>query len=262
MSAYTLIDYDVRSNVAYITLNDPETLNAMSPDMGAELSKALDQAVLEARSIVLTGAGRGFCSGANLMSGGMDLTDPERDAGIRLERLYNPMINKIRDLPIPFVTAVHGAAAGIGSSFALMGDIIVAGKSAFFLQAFCNIGLVPDGGAPYLLSRAVGRVRAMELTLLGERYPAERAYADGLITRLVDDSDVQSTASEIAEKLAKGPTQSLKLIRKSVWAAQDQTLADQLDLERGLQKQAGATKDHIEGVTAFREKRKPAFTGE
>ena len=142
-----------------------------------------------------------------------------------------------------------------------MGDIIVAGQSAFFLQAFCNVGLVPDGGAAFLLSKSVGRVKAMELMLLGERYPAEQAFNDGLITRLVDNDQVIDTAMEIAEKLAKGPSKTLAMIRQSAWAALDSSFDDQLQLERRLQKVAGSTEDFREGVAAFREKRKPNFIG-
>jgi 2-(1,2-epoxy-1,2-dihydrophenyl)acetyl-CoA isomerase len=143
-----------------------------------------------------------------------------------------------------------------------MGDIIIAGRSAFFLQAFCNIGLVPDGGAAFLLAKSVGRVKAMELMLLGERYPAEQALQDGLITRMVDDDEVIETAMKYADKLAKGPSKALAMIRKSAWAALDSSFNDQLKLERKLQKTAGLTQDFKEGVAAFREKRKPNFTGQ
>jgi 2-(1,2-epoxy-1,2-dihydrophenyl)acetyl-CoA isomerase len=142
-----------------------------------------------------------------------------------------------------------------------MGDVIVAGRSAFFLQAFCNIGLVPDGGAAFLLSKSVGRIKAMELMLLGERYPAEEAHKDGLITRLVEDDKVVEAALEVAEKLAKGPSKTLALIRKSAWAALDSSFNDQLKLERKYQKIAGLTQDFKEGVSAFREKRRPNFSG-
>ena len=261
MQQFQYIEYTIKDNVATIRLNQPDSLNALSIEMGAELSQALDDANANARALILTSAGRGFCSGANLMTGTINLEDPERDMGTRLESVYNPLLTKIKNSKIPIITAVRGPAAGIGSSLALIGDIIIAGRSAFFLQAFCNIGLIPDGGAPYLLSRAIGRVRAMELVLLGERYPAEKAYEDGLVTRLVDDDDVDSVALEIGLKLAAGPTTALSLIRQATWAAYDSSYEEQIQRERELQKTAGATSDFIEGVSAFREKRKASFTG-
>ena len=182
MTDFKCIEFEIKNTVAYIRLNQPEILNAMSADMGEEIMTALEDGVRSARAIVLTGNGRAFCSGANLSGGGsVDLSDPYRDMGIRLEYLFNPMFLKIRDLPVPFITAVKGPAVGFGCALALMGDIIVAAESAFFLQSFCNIGLVPDGGAAYLLSKSIGRVKAMELMLLGERYPAAKAYEDCLL---------------------------------------------------------------------------------
>lgn len=260
MSDYKCITFEIKNDVAYIRLNQPEVLNAMSADMGQEIMTALEDGVRSARAIVLTGNGRAFCSGANLSGGGsVDVSDPNRDMGIRLEYLFNPMFLKIRDLPIPFITAVKGPAVGFGCALALMGDIIIASESAFFLQSFCNIGLVPDGGAAYLMSKSIGRVKAMELMLLGERYPAALAHADGLVTRLVADDDLISTAQTIAEKLAAGPTTSLKLIRQSAWAALDSSFSDQLARERNLQRDAGRSDEFVEGVAAFREKRKANY---
>ena len=263
MSEFERIEYELRNDVAYIRLNQPEILNAMSREMGEEIMLALDKGVKDARAIVLGSHGRGFCSGANLSGGGnIDLDDPDRDMGIRLERIFNPMFLKLRDLPIPFITSVRGPAVGFGCGLALMGDIIITSKTAFFLQSFCNIGLVPDGGAAYLMSRAIGRVKTMELTLLGERYPADKAYADGLVTRLVEDEDLESETEQIAVKLAKGPPLSLKLIRQMTWAALDSSFAEQLARERDFQRTAGRTNDFIEGVSSFREKRKANFTGQ
>jgi len=169
------------------------------------------------------------------------------------------MFLKIRDLPVPFITAVKGPAVGFGCALALMGDIIVAAESAFFLQSFCNIGLVPDGGAAYLLSKSIGRIKAMELMLLGDRYPAAKAYADGLVTRLVTDDDLDAATQALAEKLANGPPTSLKLIRQSAWAALDSSFSEQLARERNLQREAGRSSEFIQGVSAFREKRKPKY---
>ena len=261
MSEYEFIDYALDGDVAVIRLDYPAALNALSQKMTSELNHALDRAGSEARAIVLGSSGRAFSAGANLTSGDIDINDPNRDIGRLLESEFNPMIRKMRDLPVPLITAVRGAAAGIGCSIALMGDAIVAGRSAYFLQAFCNIGLVPDGGAAYLLARTLGRVRAMELMLFGERYPAEKAYESGLVTRLEDDENVDAVALELARKLAGGPTRVLAMIRKSAWAALDSTLDDQLDNERQLQREAGRTEDFIEGVAAFVEKRPANFSG-
>lgn len=260
MTDFKCIEFEIKNNVAYIRLNQPEILNAMSADMGQEIMTALEEGVRRARAIVLTGNGRAFCSGANLGGGGsVDISDPNRDMGIRLEYLFNPMFLKIRDLPVPFITSVKGPAVGFGCALALMGDIIITGESAFFLQSFCNIGLVPDGGAAYLLSKSIGRVKAMELMLLGERYPASQAYADGLVTQLVSDKKLDSTTQSLAEKLATGPSTSLRLIRQSAWAALDSSFPDQLARERNLQRDAGRSSEFVEGVAAFREKRKANY---
>jgi 2-(1,2-epoxy-1,2-dihydrophenyl)acetyl-CoA isomerase len=253
--------YKIENNVAVITLNQPDTMNAIGPDFAQTLDEAIEYASNEANAIVLLGSERAFSAGANLKGARFQDDSAEMDLGINLENVYNPFLDKLVNLPIPLIVGVRGAAAGIGCSIALMGDIIVAGKSAYFLQAFCNVGLVPDGGAAFLLSRSIGRVKAMELMLLGQRYPAEQAYQDGLITRLVKDDEVISTAVEYAEKLAKGPIKTLGMIRKSAWAALDSNFNDQLKLERKLQKTAGLTQDFKEGVAAFREKRKPKFSG-
>jgi 2-(1,2-epoxy-1,2-dihydrophenyl)acetyl-CoA isomerase len=261
MSTYQNIDYSLNEDVAFIRLDHPAALNAISNRMGLELNDALDRAAGEARAIVLGSHGRAFSAGADLTAGDIDMTDPERDMGLFLDKVFNPMIRRLRDLPVPLVTAVRGAAAGVGCAIALMGDAIVAGRSAYFLQAFCNIGLVPDGGSAYLLARTIGRVRAMELMMFGERYPADRAYEAGLVTRLVDDAEVDGTALELARKAARGPTRALSMIRRSAWAALESSLDDQLELERQLQREAGRTDDFVEGVDAFIEKRPPKFTG-
>ena len=261
MSDYEFIDYSRDGDVAVVLLNNPAALNALSQHMGSELNAALDRAGSEARAVVLGSHGRAFSAGANLTAGDIDITDPDRDIGKFLDSVFNPMIRKLRDLPVPLVTAVRGAAAGVGCSIALMGDAIVAGRGAYFLQAFCNIGLVPDGGAAYLLARTIGRVRAMELMMFGERFPADQAYEAGLITRLVDDEEVDAVALELARKLAQGPTRVLSMIRQSAWAALDSSLDDQLDRERQLQRDAGRTEDFEEGVAAFLDKRPARFSG-
>lgn len=262
--AFELLTYDVRDDVAVVTMSDPKTMNAASIQMVSELLLAVEKAADDARALVLTGEGRGFCSGANLNNTGPAAATAEKgkfDAGRALETHYNPLIAAFRDLPIPFVTAVNGAAAGVGCSFALMGDLIVAGESAYFLQAFRRIGLVPDGGSTYLLPRMIGRARAMEMMLLGDKLPAAKALEWGLINRVVPDDQLMTTALALATELAAGP-KSLGMIRQLAWEALDRDLQDQLMQERVVQRDAGRTRDFAEGVGAFLEKRKPSFRGE
>ncbi len=247
-------------NVAIIRLNDPATLNALTMPLTDAIHEAVQDAAHSARAMLLCAAGRAFCSGANLTATAPTLGE-KRDAGAALEHHINPLMRTLRDLPIPWISAVQGAAAGVGASLALSADLIIAGETAYFLQAFRRIGLVPDGGATWLLSQAVGRVRAMELMLLGEKLPADKARAWGLINRVVPDEDLQSTALTLATELAAGPTLSLGLIRRAAWAATSTDLNAALATERTLQTQAGHTADFAEGVTAFFEKRPANFTG-
>ena len=253
-------------NVAVSTLSDPATMNAAGVDMAAELRQAFEGAVTgsePARAVLLTGEGRGFCSGANLQggpAGGRVDPDGKPDAGSALETVYNPLVTYMRDLPVPLVTAVNGAAAGVGCSLALLGDLIVAGERAYFLQAFRRIGLVPDGGSTYLLPRMIGKARAMEMALLGERVPAAQALEWGLINRVVPDAELMSTAMGLAQALANGPA-SLGLIRQTLSASLDSDWGDQLNRERLAQKVAGKTDDFREGVAAFLAKRPAEFKG-
>lgn len=254
--------YELENGVALITLSDPATLNAISVEVTAELDVLFDRAVSEARCIVLTGEGRGFSSGANLASGAPPMdADGRPDLGGALEQTFNPFVSKLRDLPIPYVTAVNGAAAGIGCSFALLGDLIVAGESAYFLQAFRRIGLVPDGSATYHLPRMIGRVRAMEMMLLGEKIHAKQAYDWGLVNRCVPDAELLPTAKALALELANGPTKTLGMIRRLAWSSLDNSWDEQLSAERQSQKIAGRTEDFREGVQAFFQKRPAEFKG-
>jgi len=265
---YKRLKITIEDGLAIVTLSDPATLNAASLEMGTELHHvmaSLSAPDAAARAIVLTGEGRGFCSGANLSAGpgpGGGAVDPDGkpDAGKALEHTYNPMVTAIRDLPIPIVTAVNGAAAGVGCSIALMGDIIVGAESAYFLQAFRRIGLVPDGGSTYLLPRLIGKARAMEMALLGEKISAAKALEWGLINRVVPDADLMSTAIGIARELANGP-KSLGLIRRAMWDSLDAAWLEQLHTERMAQRIAGKTDDFKEGVSAFLQKRPAAFQG-
>lgn len=255
----------IDGGVAILTLNDPAALNAANTGMTSALTAAFERIAsgdLAVRAVVLTGEGRAFCSGANLSaSGSLTSAEGPRDVGDTLRDVYNPLVNAMRDLPCPIVAAVNGPAVGIGCAFALAADLIVAGESAYFLQAFRRIGLVPDGGATWLLSHSAGRARAMELMLLGEKLPAPKALEWGLINRVVPDDQVQAAAFALARELAAGPTRALGLIRRAAWAASGADLETALVTERRLQTEAGQTRDFQEGVRAFFEKRPAKFTG-
>lgn len=258
--------------VAVVTLSDPATMNAAGIDLIIELADTFGKIAkgeIAARAVILTGEGRGFCSGANLSAGGGGAADQarapraegaprENDAGAALETHYNPFMRLLRDFPLPIVTAVNGAAAGVGCSLALMGDLIVAAEGAYFLQAFRRIGLVPDGGSTYLLPRMIGRARAMEMTLLGERLPAAKALEWGLVNRCVPDGELMATAMTLAKELANGPA-SLTQIRKLMWDSLDADFDGQLAAERHAQTKAGRSEDFAEGVLAFLQKRPAQF---
>lgn len=257
------IRLEIEGGVAALTLAHPEVLNALSPEMLEGFADALD-AVADrqhgARCLLLTGEGRAFSAGANL--GGAGPSTKADDAGAVLETHYHPLLRRLRDLPMPIVTAVNGVAAGVGMSIALMGDMILAARSAYFLQAFRRIGLVPDGGITWMLPRKIGMARAMELSLLGEKLPAETALAWGLVNRVHDDAELMTAARALAADLAAGPTRALAGVRRLYWASPDHTYEQQLDLERTLQREAGRSRDAREGIRAFLEKRKPEFRGE
>ncbi|MGA9582217.1 MAG: enoyl-CoA hydratase-related protein [Allosphingosinicella sp.] len=245
--------------VATITIARPDRLNALSGRTIDELREAVEESVRSgARCLLLTGEGRGFSSGADL---GGDGGLPE-DAGAALERYYNPLVEAIFAAPIPVVAAVNGPAAGAGCSLALAADIVMAARSAYFLQAFVNIGLIPDAGATWLLPRLAGRARAMEMMMLGERVPAEKALEWGLISRVVDDEALESEASALATRLAQGPTVALGLIRKLAREAGHLPLSEALAAERAAQREAGETQDFKGAVMAFLQKQQPRFEGQ
>ncbi|MBI4776801.1 MAG: enoyl-CoA hydratase/isomerase [Deltaproteobacteria bacterium] len=262
---YVCIKLEFAGNIAILTLNKPEALNAVSFEMLRELADGMEQIESRAdeiRCLLFTGAGRGFCSGADI-TGFTDYMTAgnERDIGEPLETWYNPLFLRLRDLGMPIITAVNGPAAGVGMSLALMGDLVLAARSCYFLQAFSRVGLIPDGGATYLLPRLVGRARAMELSMLAEKLPAETALQWGLINRVYDDEQLMPEALKMAKRLSEGPTATYRLLRKAYWRSLENTYGEQLDLERILQKDAGRTEDFIEGSLAFLERRPARFKG-
>ena len=260
---FNRVKLDLEDGVAVVTLNHTEVMNAISIDMLEGLGEAFDFIEDKAngvRCVVLTGAGKGFCAGANLQ--GRNTSAPKSGgAGSVLESHYHPLLRRTRRLHCPIITAINGAAAGAGMSLSLMGDLKLAGKSAYFLQAFRRIGLVPDAGSTYILPRLIGVARAMELSLLGEKLPAQKALEWGLINRVCEDAELMGEAMTMAKELAHGPTKALALIRGLYWDSPENTFEEQLDLEFRTQKIAGASADFKEGVTAFLEKRPAKFTG-
>src|SRR6201994_4872414 len=259
---HVTLEFD--GHVAILKLDHHEVINAVSMDMLGGLAEALDaidDKRDEVRCLVLTGAGRAFCTGANLQ--GRDKQKPGRsNAGATLETGFHPFLRRLRKLHCPIVTSVNGAAAGAGMSFALLGDMILCARSSYFLQAFRRIGLVPDCGSTWLLPRLIGRARAIELSLMGEKLPAEKALEWGLVNRVHDDGVLMEEAMKLATELANGPTVALALIHRLYWDSQENSFEQQLDLEFQSQRLAGNTQDFKEGVTAFLEKRPANFKGQ
>lgn len=251
-----------QGEIAVLTLNHPEVVNAISSAMIGGAMKALDfVAQSHARALVVTGEGRGFCSGANLAEGLGDGDIPDA-IGRRMEDGYHPLLRRLRDFPAPIVTAINGPAVGIGMSFALMGDIVIAARSAYFQHSFGRIGLVPDGGSTWLLPRLIGLARARELSLLSEKLSAETALEWGLINRVVEDETLLADAVELATQLAQGPTLALAAMRRLYWESPQNSYEQQLEMERACQQRMGATQDFVEGVSAFLQKRRPVFKGQ
>ncbi|MDY6945496.1 MAG: enoyl-CoA hydratase-related protein [Pseudomonadota bacterium] len=261
--AYECIRLETNEGVATLTLARPATLNALSRPMLSEIIDALRtlETQGEARVLLLRGAGRGFSSGADLSGGGSPAGSSDFDAGAVLEEFYNPLIEQMFALPLPVIASVHGAAAGAGCMLALASDIVIAARSAYFLQAFVNVGLVPDAGSMWLLPRLVGRARAQAMMMLGERVPATTAHEWGLIYQVVDDDALSERTLELARKLAKGPTRAYALIRRGIRESFESTLTEALAMERSAQRAAGNTADFLEGLAAFRNKRAAQFQG-
>ncbi len=260
--SYQTILYDVVAGVGRVTLNRPDRLNSFNAAMHVELRDALGRVAGDgARVLVLTGAGRGFSAGQDLGDRQVLPGGARADLGESIERNYTPLVLALAGLPLPTIAAVNGVAAGAGASIALACDLVIAAKSASFIQAFSRLGLVPDSGATWFLPRMVGNARALGLAMLGERLAAEQAAAWGLIWRCVDDSDFAAAVDRLAAELATAPTRGLVRTREALRASATATLAEQLDRERDLQRELGYTDDYAEGVAAFSEKRAPRFTG-
>ncbi|KAI5915758.1 2-(1,2-epoxy-1,2-dihydrophenyl)acetyl-CoA isomerase PaaG [Thauera sp. 2A1] len=262
---YNNILFTVEAGVARLTLNRPDKLNSFTGEMHAELRDALDriQADKAVRVLVLTGAGRAFCAG-------QDLADPDMasvggkmpDIGNVVEKNYKPLVLRLQNLRVPTIAAVNGIAAGAGASVALACDLVVAAKSASFLQAFSKIGLIPDTGGTWFLPQRVGMARAMGLALLADKLPAEKAADWGLIWAAYDDAEFGAKVDALAAQLATMPTKALVRTRQAMHAAPGHTLEQQLSFEGGFMRELGWSPDYAEGVAAFMEKRAPKFTGE
>ena len=261
--SYQHILYAVEGGVARLTLNRPDRLNSFNDAMHTEVRDALSRvkASAEVRVLLLTGAGRGFCAGQDLGDRAVAPGHEPVDLGASIDRNYKPLVLSLRALPLPVVCAVNGVAAGAGANIALACDIVVAAKSASFIQAFSKIGLIPDSGGTYFLPRLVGSARAIGLAMLGDKLPADQAAAWGLIWKCVDDVEFPAAVEALVQQLSTAATRGLAATKQAIYAAGGNTLEAQLDLERDVQRVLGMSADFREGVSAFSAKRQPKFTG-
>jgi 2-(1,2-epoxy-1,2-dihydrophenyl)acetyl-CoA isomerase len=255
--------FEVQDGCALVTLNRPDKLNSFNADMHARLREALAAVKSrdDVRAVLLTGAGRAFCAGQDLGDRVTKPGGPPPDLGQTIGTLYNPLVRMLRTLEKPVVCAVNGVAAGAGANVALACDVVVAARSASFIQAFANIGLMPDSGGTYFLPRLVGAARAMGLALLADKLPAEEAARIGLIWNCVDDAALATEARALAAALARGPTKAYGAIKEALYASPHNSLDAQLNFERDVQRELGRTEDYREGVSAFMAKRAPEFKG-
>ena len=263
MNGYEQIRFSHAGGIARITLARPGRLNSFTTQMHEELRDALRRVADDAsvRVLLLTGAGRGFCAGQDLADRAVAPGETAVDLGASIDNNYRPLVLMLRDLPLPVVCAVNGVAAGAGANIALACDLVIATRSASFVQAFCRIGLIPDAGGTFFLPRLVGTARAMGLALLGDRLTAEQAEAWGLIWKCVDDDAFAATVDALLAQLAQAPTGGLAAIKRTLHASAANTLEQQLTLERDTQRTLGQSADYREGVTAFLAKRPPRFAG-
>ncbi len=254
---------ETRDGYRILTLNRPERLNAFNEDQHLRLRAALSDCAEDdsCRAVILTGAGRGFCAGQDLSDRDPTLGGARPDLGLTLETYYNPLVRQIRAMGKPVICAVNGVAAGAGANIALAADIVIAARSASFIQIFARIALVPDAGGTWWLTRHLGEARAKALALTTEPLPAEKAAEWGLIWKCVDDAALMDEAGALAAQFARGPTHAYALAKQAIHAASTNTLDEQLDLERKLQREAGQSDDYKEGVSAFLQKRKAVFSG-
>jgi 2-(1,2-epoxy-1,2-dihydrophenyl)acetyl-CoA isomerase len=261
--SYQTILFDVTEGIARLTLNRPDRLNSFNTSMHAEVRSALASLTPsgEARVLVLTGAGRGFCAGQDLGDRAVAPGGAAVDLGESIEKYYKPLVLTLRQLPMPVIAAVNGVAAGAGANIALACDLVVAARSASFVQAFAKLGLVPDSGGTWFLPRLVGTARAMGLAFLGEKLSAEQAAQWGLIWRCVEDTEFATAIEALARQLASAPTRGLARTKQALYEGWGRSLEQQLDVERDFQRELGFTADYAEGVAAFGEKRAPRFTG-
>ena len=255
--------FAIEAGVAKLTLNRPKSLNSFNEAMHLEVRAALNEVEADdsCRVLFITGAGRGFCAGQDLSDRHVKPGDKRPDLGYTLENFYNPLVRRLKALHMPVVCAVNGVAAGAGANLALAADIVLAARSARFIQAFCKLGLIPDSGGTWILPRLVGPARAAGLAMLGDALTAEQAEKWGMIWRCVDDDDLMNEANALCTHFASQPTQGLALIKQALAASWGYTLDEQLELEKNLQRTAGRTKDYKEGVSAFMEKRPATFRG-
>jgi len=254
---------DIDQGIAKVTLNRPKSLNSFNVEMHEQMRAALNTIRNDhtVRVMLLTGNGRGFCAGQDLSDRSVKPGDEAPDLGFSIETYYNPLLQSIRDLPMPVICAVNGVAAGAGANIALVCDITIAAKSANFVQAFCKIGLIPDSGGTWTLPRAVGMARAKGLALLGDKLSAEKAEQWGMIWQCVEDDALQDEAMKLARHFATQPTKGLGMIKRALHASADNSFEEQVLVERDLQRLAGRTEDYREGVAAFMAKRAPEFKG-